>query len=188
MELDDLKIIWKESRTKVTTSGEPQVHILKAITQSEKRIQRVLTIEIVLTIILYGLFFAAVFSIQNIPSYQYKLVIVVGLFAAFIFYRMYKSLRFLRRIDFGKNVHTTLIRFLLHYKITLKLYQWGGYFTILVLFLLFFTDSSFLELQLWVKGLIVVHLLITMLAVGPVVKRVYGRKIQSIERFLNDLD
>jgi hypothetical protein len=188
LELDDLKTAWKKLQSKeLIPEKEERDKIMQIIERSRKGILTALTWEIILTLIIYISVLAVAFLFHSrLSSYHFKLLILVWLFAIPVFYRMSRSVSFLNQIDYGSNIRTNLTEFLVYYKTTIQFYRWGGYITICTLIVVFFTDAAFLNLQVWIQGLIVVYLIIVFFALGPLIKTVYGSKIKSIEIFLSD--
>jgi hypothetical protein len=188
LELDDLKNAWKKLQSNELLPGKKECEkIREIIGRSRKGILTVLVWEIILTIIIYlSVFAVAVLFHSRLSSYHYKLAILVGLFAIPVFYRMSRSASFLNQIDYGRNIRTNLTEFLVYYKTTIQFYRWGGYITICTLIVVFFTDASFMNLQLWIQVMIVVYLIIVFFALAPLIKTVYGSKIKSIDIFLSD--
>jgi len=190
LELDDLKNTWKNLQSdELVPEKEERGKIKEIIGRSRKRILTAIVWEIILTIIIYISFFGVVVLFpSSISSYHYKLAIIIGLFAIPVFYRLFRSVSFLNQIDYGRDIRTNLSGFLAYYKTTILFYRRGGYITICTLIAVFFTDASFMQLQLWIQVLILLYLIIFLLALNPWIKYMYGGKIKQIEAFMRDMD
>ena len=189
LELDELKNTWKNLISSEPDQGKMEQKIIKEIIgKSRKRILTAFAYEIFLTSLIYVSFFAIVILYpSSISSYHYKLVIIMALFAIPVSYRLLRSASFLNQIDYGRNIRTNLEEFLVYYKRTILFYRWGGYITIFTLIAVFLTDASFIHLQLWIQGLTLVYLIIFLLALRPLIKHMYEKKIILIETFIQDL-
>jgi hypothetical protein len=190
LELDDLKDTWKKLQSdELMHEEEDRGKIKEIIGRSRKVILTSLAREIIPTTIIYLSFFGVVILFpSSISSFHYKLTIIIGLFAIPVIYRLFRSASFLKQIDYGLNIRTNLMEFLVYYKNTILLYRWGGYITICTLIVVFFTDASFIHLQLWIQALTLAYLIIWLIALNPLIKHMYGKKIKLIESYMRDLD
>ncbi len=189
MELDDLKAQWaKPDWNKAMDNGGKEVdEILTIISKSKRGIRKMLSIEMGVGVFMYLLFGALAFWVKgNVEVFLYKLVGVITVFAIPIYYRIYQSIRLLETADYGKDMKSHLSSFLVHYKITMAIYQWGSYLMILGCLTVFYTDDSFNRQSLIFKILITLYMLIAMIVTKPLVKRFYGRKVKAMEEFVNE--
>ncbi len=187
MELDDFKSHWRHSAKDDDKSLTDTQEILQIISRSKRGIQRAFLADILIATAVWLIFTLVVVFFRHIVMlFLYKMVFITVLFAIPVYYRLYKSIRFLHTIDFGKDIRTNLMEFLSYYKITLQFYLWGTYFMLFVMLGLFFTDDSFLQLPLWIKGVVVLYLALAFLFAGPLVRWMYGKKMESIERFMKE--
>lgn len=187
MELDDLKSAWKHLDVSSSQHTLDSKEVLNLISQSHKRIKHAFVADVLIALGIWLSFVVVVIIFrQAVQLFLYKMVLTTVMFAIPIYYRLYRSIRFLTTIDYGKDIKTSLQEFIRYYKITIRYYQMGTYVMIGVLLILFFTDLSFLELALWIKGVIVLYLVLVSLLIQPLLKRIYWRKIESIESLLLD--
>lgn len=189
-ELDDLKNTWKNLQSHETKPGkEERDRIKEIIGRSRKGILTALAWEIILTIIIYISFFGVVVLFpSSISSFHYKLIVIIGLFAIPVSYRLFRSALFLKQIDYGRNIRIYLTEFLAYFKTTMQFYRWGGYITICTLIAVFFTDVSFMNLQQWIQVFTLGYLITWLLALNPLIKHMYGKKIKLIEAYMRDFD
>ncbi|MBI3219234.1 MAG: hypothetical protein HYZ44_06960 [Bacteroidetes bacterium] len=189
MELDDLKEQWaKPDWNKATNDGHKEAEeILAIIAKSKSGIRRMFSIELGVGLVMYLLFGALAFWVKgNVEMFLYKLVGVITVFAIPIYYRIYQSIRLLETADYGKDMKSHLSSFLVHYKVTMAIYQWGSYLMIIGCLTVFYTDDSFNRQSLTSKILITLYMLVAMIVTKPLVKRFYGRKVKSMEAFVNE--
>ncbi len=189
MELDDLKAQWaKPDWNKATENDRKEVEeILAIIAKSKSGIRRIFSIELGVGLVMYLLFGAVAFWVKgSVEIFLYKLVGVITVFAIPIYYRIYQSIRLLETADYGKDMKSHLSAFLTHYKITMAIYQWGSYLMILGCLVVFYNDDSFNKQSVIFKILITVYMIIAMIITKPLVKRFYGRKVKSMEEFVNE--
>jgi membrane protein YdbS with pleckstrin-like domain len=189
MELDDLKKQWAKPDWNHAQAGhEHEADAIQAILSKSKRgIRRIFSIEMGVGLFMYVLFGVLAFWVKDsIALFLYKLVAVITVFAIPIYYRIYRSIRLLETADYGKDMKTHLSAFLTHYKITMAIYQWGSYVMIIGAMIVFYTDESFMRLSLSAKVWITVYMIVCMIITKPMVKRFYGRKVKSMEAFVNE--
>jgi hypothetical protein len=188
MELDELKSIWKKSTTATSDSSrENAPEVSRILETSRKGIGKVFAVEIVVAIVLYvGFVLMVVLSGLAIQSFIYKLIIITALFALPIYYRLYRSIRFLSDMDFSADLKSNLVQFLVHYKTSLRFYKWATYLMVIVILIFFFTDDSFIALSTSLKIGTMLYMAFVSVIVGPLVNRVYGKRIHAIEGLLAD--
>ncbi|HWA34086.1 MAG TPA: hypothetical protein VG737_08160 [Cyclobacteriaceae bacterium] len=187
MEIDDLKIIWKEDVGAPPDIESERTRIMAIITGSRRSIIRSFAIDILVSVGL-NLAFVAVLVIfgDAVMPFLYKLVIAANLVALPVYFKLYRTTRYLKHFDFGKNVKENLGKFLDYYRGALRFYKRSTYVLIAALLLLFYFDESFLELALWIKVTIVAYLGVFLLGIGWLIDRMYGRRISGIESFLQN--
>lgn len=185
MELDDLKNAWKTQPDPL--NGGAQEKIRNIIRRSNRGLNRMLVWEagigatfMVLTLVAYLLF------PSRFTAFQLKLVIPIVIYVVPVFYRLLRSSRLLREMDFSGDVRSTLSAFLNYYTSTLRYHQWGTYGIILLQLALFYTDPTFQHLSLFGKALVTVFMLLVMMIIGPFVRRFYGSKAKAIRVFLEE--
>lgn len=189
MELDDLKEQWAKPdwNKAVDNDGKGAEEILAIIAKSKSGIRRIFSIELGVGIFMYILFAGLAFWVKDsVEIFLYKLVGVITVFAIPIYYRIYQSIRLLETADYGKDMKSHLSTFLVHYKITMAIYQWGSYLMIIGCLAVFYTDNSFNHQSLTSKILITLYMFIAMFVTKPLVNRFYGRKVKSMEEFVNE--
>jgi membrane protein YdbS with pleckstrin-like domain len=189
MELDDLKEQWAKpdwNNMQANPANEAD-QIQAIISKSRRGIRKIFSIEMGIGVLMYILFgILAFWAKESVSLFLYKLVAVITVFAIPIYYRMYRSIRLLETADYGKDMKTHLSAFLTHYKITMAIYQWGSYVMIIGALIVFYTDQSFERQTLSYKIWITVYMLICMVMTKPLVNRFYGRKVKSMEAFVNE--
>jgi hypothetical protein len=185
MELDDLKTAWKTQPDPL--NGGAQEKIRNIISRSNRGLDRMLlwegsigAIVVALTLVAY-----AVFPME-FTAFHVKLIVPVVIYAVPVLYRLFRSSRLLREMDFSGDLRTTLSEFLKYYTTTLRYYQWGAYAMILTQLGLFWFDPTFLKLSLFPKVLVNGYMLFVMAIVGPFVRRMYGSKAKAIRAFLEE--
>lgn len=185
MELDDLKNAWKAQSDPL--NGGAQEKIRNIIRRSNRGLNRMLVWEVgigatflVITLVAYLLF------PSRFTDLQLKLVVPIVIYAIPVFYRLMRSSRLLREMDFSGDLRSTLGEFLRYYTTTLRYYQWGTYGIILLQLVLFYTDPTFQLLSLFGKALVTVFMLLVMLIIGPFVRRFYGSKAKAIRAYLEE--
>ncbi len=186
MELDDLKGVWK--RQVMPPPAEPDKERFRQIIQRSNRgISRILFWESVLGVAMIVFFGVStlIFN-ERMHTYFIKLAIPVIVYAIPVYYRLYRSIRFLRTVDYSEDMRSTLTSFLDYYTKTIRLYVWGGYLAVLSVAVLLFTDAKFISLSILWKTIVLVYLGIAMLAIGPFARRYYGRKAKAIRQYLED--
>ncbi len=190
MELDDFKADWKRSEivtSPVMKEDEIQRRV-KAVERSRKGIRMAFLSEMAIVVVIYGLILGIFLVTEaGIQSYMYKIIIVTLLAGIPTYYRLNKSQRWINTIDYSKDVRSNLVAFLAYYKTTLRVYLWSSYGTIIVLFILFFGDDEFMELNIYLKGGIVLYMIVFFLLTGPYIKRVYGGGWRRLRGFWNNL-
>ncbi len=189
MELDDLKKQWKS--TNIESSGDAiRAAIEKKISRLERSgrgIRTAFWIEIGFSILLYVLFGFTLWRFGTyMPTYMYKVVILITVTTAPIVWRLYKSQRWINSMDYSKDVRTNMVAFLQYYKRTLWMYTYGVYAVTLVSLVILFTDPTFIALSLQMKLSIIGYLLVICLIARPYVRFAYGKKISVFEDFLKD--
>jgi hypothetical protein len=188
MELDDLKEKWKsttfQSPFELKDSLEQRI---TAIEHSGRGIRRVFMIEMIIVAAIYAGFILMVwFMAESVTSYMYKLVVITGVATIPISWRMYKSQRWINSMDYTKDVRSNMVGFLHYYKVTLRLYQWSTYVTVVVILVLMFTDDEFRNTPSGAKVTLVIYLVALAALTEPYIRIVYGRRIAVFEKFLND--
>ncbi len=188
MELDDFKEKWKSPDIfdPQSVKKEDLQKKIDTIAKSNGGIRKAFLFEVLFMAITYVGFLLVVIFSSHVQSFIYKLVIVTLLGAVPICYRLYKSQKWLNSIDYAKDIRTNLMAFSVYYKMTLRLYRLISYLVIILLLVLFYTDESFLDLQPWLKISIVSYMFLILLLTGPYINKVYGKRVDSIESFLND--
>lgn len=189
MELDDLKEQWAKPdwNKAIDNDGKEAEKILAIISKSKRGIRKMLSIEMGIGVFMYVLFGVLAFWIKDdVEIFIYKLVGVITVFAIPIYYRIYQSIRLLETADYGKDMKSHLSSFLVHYKITMAIYQWGSYLMIIGCLTVFYTDSSFHRLSLVAKILITTYMIFALILTKPLVNRFYGRKVKAMEEFVNE--
>ena len=187
MELDDFKSLWKQSELTLGKSAPDTEEILQIISRSRRGIQRAFLADILIaTAVWFTFTLTVIFFRQTVQPFLYKLVLITVLFAIPVYYRLYRSIRFLNNIDFGKDIRTNLMEFLGYYKVTLQFYRWGTYFMMIAMLIVFFTDNSFLQLGFGIRSVVVLYMVIAFVFAVPLVKWMYGKKIASLELFLKE--
>jgi hypothetical protein len=188
MELDDLKEKWKsttfQSPFDLKDTLERRVN---AIERSGKGLRQAFWIEMIIIGLIYAGFILTVwFMADRVMPYMYKLVIVTSIAMVPIAWRMYKSQKWINSMDYTKDVRSNMIEFLGYYKLTLRLYQWSTYIIIVIILILFYTDSDFGRLPGGIKTTLVIYLAAIAILTEPYIRVVYGRRITVFENFLND--
>lgn len=185
MELDDLKTAWRAQPDPL--NGGAQEKIKNIIRRSNSGLNRMLVWEagigatfLVLTLLAYLLF------PSRFTAFQLKLIVPIIIYVVPVFYRLVRSSKLLREMDFSGDLRSTLSQFLRYYTTTLRYYQWGTYGIILLQLALFYTDPTFQHLSLFGKALITVFMLLVMLIIGPFVRRFYGSKAKAIRAYLEE--
>lgn len=189
MELDDLKEQWARPDWNNAQAGDDSEanKIQSILSKSRSGIRRMFSIEMGIGLLMYILFGLLAFWVKDsVELFLYKLVAVITVFAIPIYYRIYRSIRLLETADYGKDMKSHLSAFLTHYKITMAIYQWGSYLMILGCLLVFYTDDSFMRQSLLAKVLITLYMILAMIITKPLVNRFYGRKVKSMEEFVNE--
>ena len=189
MELDDLKRTW----TKVPSTGSDRQSAeefqrkLQPVIKSGSSLKRSFYIELIAAFIIYLSFlFVIVFFGSEVKSFIYKLAGITFFGTLPIYYRLYLSIRWLNRIDYGRDIKSNLFEFLIFYKTTIQVYRFGSYLVVLTLAVVFITDTSFLSQPLWLKSLILVYLGLMLLSISPLLTRFYGNRVKSFESFLQE--
>jgi hypothetical protein len=187
MELDDLKESWnaRNSNYPPLQTADFQT-MIKSIEKSKRGIRGVFFAELCIVLFIYLGFLLVVFWGGDVKPFMYKLVVISLMGAIPIGYRLYRAQQMMHTLDFSRDIKSNLIGFLVYYKTTLGLYRWGSYALLALLLLVFFTDSSFHELDIAFQYGTAGYILLAMLLIGPYIKKVYGSKVKSIESFLND--
>ena len=184
MELDDFKEDWKNA-VKAPFEKEGLQKKIDDLGKSGKSIRKMFVLEISIVVCIYLLFFAVVFfSAGKVEMFMYKLVVVIFFGSMPISYRLYKSQKWINSIDYSKDIKSNLTSFRRYYKKTLTIYRWTSYLLCFFLFIVLFTDSSFNALSLGLKTAVICYIIVVMLLSGPYITKVYGRRIKSIESFL----
>lgn len=185
MELDDLKNVWKAQSDPI--NGGAQERIRNIINRSNRGLDRMLlwegsigAIVVALTLVAYCLF------PMEFTAFHVKLIVPLVVYAVPVLYRLFRSSRLLRQIDFSGDLRTTLSEFLKYYTTTLRYYQWGAYGLILLQLGLFWFDPTFLKLSLFSKVLVTGYMLFVLAMIGPFVRRMYGSKAKAIRAFLEE--
>ena len=120
MELDDLKNAWKAQSD--PRNGGAQEKIQNIIRRSNRGLDRMLVWEggigggVLLIALLVYLIIPSSFTL-----FQVKLIVPVIIYAVPVFYRLVRSSRFLRQMDFSGDLRSTLSEFLKYYKKTLSM-------------------------------------------------------------------
>jgi hypothetical protein len=94
---------------------------------------------------------------------------------------MYRSYRFLKRIDYGTDIKTNLLLYLAHHRLSLQFYKWGTYFLIVVLVVVFLTDDAFMKMEGVIKIIVFSYFGLVLLITGPIVSLLYGKRVRDIE-------
>lgn len=186
MELDDLKHTWKNSSEQLDMSmrDERLKTRLTEITRSKHRLVSNILFEFVVATLMYaGVALTLSFYFQQVQLFIIKLIVIIFLGTLPIYYRLYLSMRWLRKIDYGRDIKSNLEEFVRYYRTTIRIYRVGGYVLIAVLFLVFITDTSFHALEAWVQASILIYLLLCALFIKPLTNRFYGRKLKVFESF-----
>jgi hypothetical protein len=188
MELDDLKQTWKtttfQSPFELKDTLQRRIGEIKS---SGRGLRKVFIIEMVIIAIIYIAFMLLVwFVTERVTTYMYKLVGVTSVAMIPIAWRMYKSQKWINSMDYTKDMRSNMIEFLTYYKITLRLYQWSTYAIIVVILILFYTDSDFERLDGNIQMTLVIYLGIVAVFTEPYIRIVYRRRITVFENFLND--
>jgi len=185
MELDDLKQPWKEFHHQADHNEGPSKEVSQIIGRSRNSLRKIFRIELLigLTVCLAFLIVAAT---GIVFPFLYKMVAITLIVPIPIYYRLYQSIRFMERLDYGKDLKTTLTEFIAYYRTTIRIYKWGSYLMIFLIFIVFLTDSSFQQLNRWYQSATILYLGLVTLIVNPFVNRVYGSKLKSFELLLKD--
>jgi hypothetical protein len=185
MELDDLKNAWKTQPDPL--NGGAQEKIRNIIRRSNRGLDRMLVWEggigavvAALTLLAYCLF------PMEFTAFHVKLIVPIVLYAIPVLYRLFRSSRLLRQMDFSGDLRSTLSAFLNYYTTTLRYYQWGAYGLILLQLALFFTDPTFQKLTLFPKALVTGYMIFVLAMIGPFVRRFYGSKAKAIRAYLEE--
>lgn len=187
MELDDLKEQWRSTTFQSPFDLKDTLERRKAIERSGKGLRLAFWIEMIIIAVAYAAFILTVwFMTDRVTSYMYKLVAVTGIAMVPIAWRMYKSQRWINSMDYTKDMRSNMIEFLVYYKVTLRLYQWSTYAIIVIILILFYTDSDYGRLPGNIKTILVVYLGIVAALTEPYIRIVYGRRITVFENFLKD--
>jgi hypothetical protein len=124
MELEDLKTVWHQAEDWKPTSSENQQDILLMIHKSRKGIRKMFTIELGISIVLYAAFLMLViFMRSSIQSFMYKLVGTITLFAVPMYWRFFLSVKHLNNVDYGQDIRTNVVKFVIHYKTTIASFK-----------------------------------------------------------------
>jgi len=186
MELDDLRGAWKTPE-KLKPEAEDREFIVRVINRSGKGITRMMLWEGIVAIVMFSFYgVVVIFFSDRVSLFHYKLIVPIVLYAIPVYYRLYRSLQFLRNLDFSRDIRSTLQIFVKYYSTTLRFYQWGSYAALLFLLVIFLTDSQFLAVDGWIQALVIGYLILAMIVTGPFVKRMYGSKAKEIESYLRD--
>lgn len=186
MELDDLKQAWKIPE-KLKPEAEDRDAIIRIIHRSGKGIARMIVWEGAIAVVMFSFFaIVVIFFNDRISLFHYKLVVPIVLYAIPVYYRLYRSLQFLRNLDFSRDIRSTLKAFVGYYSTTLRFYRWGSYVALIFLLVIFLTDEKFLAIDWWIQAMVVGYLLLAMAVTGPFVKRMYGSKVRDIESYLKE--
>ena len=180
MELDDLKSAWKADQNQRSEAEEREA-ILQIIRRSDRGISKMLKWELGVAVLAALVYLIVIFYFdQRINSFHYKLIIPIVLFALPIYYRLYRSRESLRNMDYSGDIRSTLTTFLTDYKRTLLIYQWGTYAAFVMLAIVFATDQQFMALKFWLQAAVYAYLAVGTFLAGPLVRRLYGRKVKAI--------
>lgn len=184
MELDDFKESWKNARYVGKDSTEhDEKKIMEILSSSRKSFRKSLFIESLLSITIYvaSIIVFILFGAM-IGSYLFKLVIITTIFTIPVYYRMYSSYKFLKKIDYGSDIKSNLLKYLTYHKVSLQIYKWGVYFLVAVLVVVFLLDDTFMKLDFWVKSIIFGYFTFIILITGPLVSFMYGKRLKEIEK------
>lgn len=187
MELDDLKHAWRNNikHPEISANDEHLKVQIAEIIRSKRGITSYIRFELVLTAFIYTVVALVVgFYFEYVPMFIIKLIVIIFLGTLPIYYRLYCLMRWLKIIDYGRDIRSNLNEFVRYYKITMRIYLVGGYTLIALLFVVFITDTSFLALEFWVRAFVLSYLVICAIFIKPIINRFYGRKIKVFEGFL----
>jgi len=185
MELDDLKKTWSEQQP--TVGGDDRELIRRIIHRSHRGLRWNLRWELGMGIFtLVALVLMMVFFNERMSGFFYKLTIPLVLYAIPVYYRLYRSAKFLENLDFSGDVRSTLTKFLAYYTRTLRIYQWGAYAAIGVATALLFADTKFIALSWAVKGKVLAYMALVSILIAPLVKKFYSGKARAIREYLEE--
>lgn len=189
MELDDLKHSWKSTHDSASSDAVRQLleQKLPSLASSGRGIRRAFVIEMSVVLVMYIVFFFLIREMSDrLMSFMYKIVGLTTVVAIPISWRLYKSQRLANTLDFGRDIRTNVIQFLTYYEKSLKMYKWGTYGMVILMFFVFYFDSDFSSLPLSLKLLVFGYLTVVILVTAPYVNWVYGRKMKAFQRFLEE--
>ena len=187
MELDDLKHAWKNNteHPEISAKDEHLKAQIAEIIRSKRGLSSNILFELIVAVFIYVIVGVVLgFYFQQVPMFIIKLVIIIFLGTLPIYYRLYLSMQWLKVIDYGRDIKSNLEEFIRYHKTTMKVYQIGGYSLIMLLFIVFITDTSFQAFEFWVRASVLFYLVICALLIKPLINRFYGRKLKVFEGFL----
>lgn len=188
MELDDLKDIWKHNAAKdeQEINKENLADKLQLSKSSRQSIKNAFFLECAVVVFIYVAFFIFVYLFKPIIySFIYKMLVVIFITSIPVFFRLYKSMKWMDQLDYSASIGRNVKVFLDHLKITLRIYQIISLASVIIISLICLTDSSFLALHAWIRVTIIVYLVLFGILTKPYLDRLYGKRIKSFEHFLN---
>ncbi len=189
MELDDLKAKWKASgdlqpRVEIRQSLERRI---SEIERSGRGIRTSFLFELMIIFVMYSAFITFVWIFgDRVLGYMYKMVFILGVGFLPALWRLHKAQKWIRSMDYTRDIQSNIRSFLTFYNRTLVIYKWSSYIVIVALLVMLFSDRDFISLSLYFRVGIVVYMAIAMLLTGPYIRVVYGRKTDAFEKFLID--
>ncbi len=187
MELDDLKTVWNEQSIDSHDQESERTKVMGIIKGSHRGILRSFTIDLVVAVGLNLAFVVVVFMFgSRVMPFLFKLIIAANVVAVPIYYKLYKSMMYLKHLDFGRDLKSSLESFLEYYRETLRFYKRSTVLLIVALLLLFSLDNSFQQLEFWIRMAIVFYLGIFLASTSWLVDKLYGGRIHEIESYLSN--
>lgn len=189
MELDDLKKQWHQAipNASADTVKEAIEKKISNLERSGRGIRRAFWLEMLVVSVMYLCFIGILVYFNNhVMLFIYKIIGLIGLTTIPIMVRLYRMQKRTDDIDYSKDVRSNVIEFVRYYKKSLLIYEWGSYIIVVVTALMLYFDSSFMSLELKLKGLVFGYLVVVMIITRPYIYYVYGRKVSAFEDFLKD--
>ncbi len=128
MELDDLKHAWRNNieHPQISANDEHLKVQIAEIIRSKRGIASYIRLELVLTAFIYIVVALVVgFYFEYVPMFIIKLIVIIFLGTLPIYYRLYSLMRWLKIIDYGRDIRSNLNEYVHYYKITMRIY--GGW-------------------------------------------------------------
>ena len=187
MELDDFKKSWQGSPSigNFNSDSIDEIYIRQIISKSRSAIKKVLLKELIIGSALFiGFLLIVLFLGPKVESYFYKLVAVVFIISFPVYFRLFMSLRRLKKMDYSRDIKTNLTEFLLYNKTTIHLYQWGSLVSAIILLFIFHTDNAFLKQSFQMKILITAFIVVFGFISYFLIGKNYKSKVKAIEDYI----